>query len=501
MTFTFQESGRMPDRSVSDRDVRVATGACSGCAKLDRRGFLNTASVLSLGALLAACGDGVISEPDALLGVLRDPIRIDPRLYAELQQVGGRVVITPDGLAPLVVENAGAGKFRAFSMVCPHKGSVVNLSADGFACPNHGAKFTRAGVWAGGQATVDLSPIAVSVEPDGALLVGGIVLPPSPPLLALSVNTISFSATVGGAIPAAQTIAITNAGGGTLTGMTFSLTYADNQPSGWLAATLSSLAAPATLTLAVARGSLGAGSYSATIRVSAPGTGNASQTIAVTLVVIDTTTPPAIQLSSSALTFSTPVGASPAAQTIQIINSGSGTIGAIAVSIAYGAGATGWLSTSALSGTSTPSTLTVRPVTTALAVGTYTATVAVSGAGVTTRTLTVTLTVAVDGLAVTIADWPALANVGGVAGSVGSLNFNPIAVVRTGANSFAAFSLICPHAGFYVQVINGSSFRCPNHGSLFNANGTLAANSPIQTGSLQSMRVTYTPGDPVLYVS
>jgi hypothetical protein len=80
VTFTFQESRRMPDRSVSDRDVPVAGGACSGCAKLDRRGFLNTASVLSLGALLAACGDGVISGPETLLGVLRDPIRIDPRL-------------------------------------------------------------------------------------------------------------------------------------------------------------------------------------------------------------------------------------------------------------------------------------------------------------------------------------------------------------------------------------------------------------------------------------
>ncbi len=496
----------MPDRSAPDflaPDARAtdAPDACAGCARLDRRGFLNTASVLSLGALLAACGDGVISGPETFLDIVRDPVRVDPRLYPELQQVGGRVVITPAGRAPMVVENAGAGRFRAFSMVCPHKGTVVQVSSDGFTCPNHGAQFGRDGVWRGGQATVDLSPIAVSIEPDGALLVGGIVLPPSPPLLTLSQSTISFASTVGGATPPSQTIAITNAGGGTLTGMTFTLAYADNQPTGWLAATLSSLAAPATLTLSVARGSLGAGSYSATIRVSAPGTGNAAQTIAVTLVVIDGSTPPAIQLSSSTMTFATVQGTSPAAQTVQVINSGSGTIGALAVSIAYGAGGSGWLSTSVLSSPATPSTLTVRPLSTGLSAGTYTATLTVTGAGVTARTLSVTLTVAIDGLAVTIADWPALANVGGVAGSVGSLNFNPIAVVRTGANSFAAFSLICPHAGFYVQVINGQSFRCPNHGSTFNANGTLAANSPIQTGSLQSMRVTYTPGDPVLYVS
>ncbi len=492
----------MSDHTVAEvSSTNHAPSSCAGCARLDRRAFLNTASVLSLGAFLAACGDGVISAPEAVLNVLREPMRIDPRLYPELQQVGGRVVITPDGLAPLVLENAGAGQYRAFSLVCPHRGTVVQLDPNGFRCPNHGARFTRSGVWQGGQETVDLSPIAVTVESDGVLLVGGIVLPPAPPLLQLSRNTVSFSAVLGGAAPEAQSIAITNGGGGTLTGMTFTLTYAANQPTGWLAANLSSLAAPASLSLSASRGSLGAGSYSATIGVSAPGTSNTAQLIGVTLVVIDSTTPPAIQLSNSALLFSTTIGVAPSAQTVQVINSGSGTIGALAVSIAYGAGATGWLSTSSLGGDSTPSTLAVRPVVAGLAAGTYTATVSVSGAGVAAKTLAVTLTVAVDGLAVTIADWPALANVGGVAGSVGTLNFSPIAVVRTGANSFAAFSLICPHAGFYVQVINNSSFRCPNHGSTFNANGTLAANSPIQTGSLQSMRVTYTPGDTVLYVS
>ncbi|MCC6245997.1 MAG: Rieske 2Fe-2S domain-containing protein [Gemmatimonadaceae bacterium] len=474
---------------------------CTGCAGLDRRAFLNTASVISLGALMAACGDGVLSGPESFLDIVRDPIRIDPRLYPELQTVGGRVTITPAGRAPMVVEHTGAQQFRAYSLICPHKGTVVDLTTTGFTCPNHGATFARDGAWTGGQSTVALSPIAVTIEPDGALLVGGIVLPPSPPVLALSASNVSFSATIGGAAPPSQVINVTNSGGGTLTGIAFTLSYAANQPTGWLGVTLSSLAAPATLTLSVTRGALSAGTYSANIQVSGANASGGSRTVTVTLVVIDTTTPPAIQLSTTALTFSASVGSSPAPQTVQIINSGSGTVGALAVSVVYGAGATGWLSTSSLSGTSTPSALTVRPLSASLAAGTYTATVSVSGAGVTTRQLAVTLVVAIDGLAVTIADWPALANVGGVAGSVGSLNFNPIAVVRAGANSFAAFSLICPHAQFYVQVVGGQSFRCPNHGALFNANGSLANNSPIQTGSLTPMRVSYTPGAPILYVS
>ncbi len=482
-------------------ETHVARPVCGGCAHLDRRGFLNTASVLSLGALMAACGDGVLSGPEAFLDIVLDPIRIDPRLYPALQTVGGRVTITPAGRAPMVVENAGAQRFRAFSLICPHKGTVVDVAADGFVCPNHGARFARDGVWTGGQSTVGLSPIAVSVEADGALLVGGIVLPPSPPVLALSTNSASFAFSIGGAAVAPQTVTITNAGGGTLNGLSLALTYAANQPTGWLAASLSSLAAPASLALSVIRGSLPAGTYSAIIAVSGTGAANQAQSIAVTFVVLDPTAPPAIQLSSTTMSFTSTVGASAAAKTVQVINSGSGTIGALSIAIAYGVGATGWLSTSSIGTSSTPSILTVRPLTGALAAGVYTATVTVSGAGVASRTLAVTLTVAVDGLAVTIADWPALANVGGVAGSVGSLNFNPVAVVRTGASTFAAFSLICPHNQFYVQVINGQSFRCPNHGALFNANGGLAANSPIQTSSLSPMRVSYTPGSPVLYVS
>ncbi|MBL0171477.1 MAG: Rieske 2Fe-2S domain-containing protein [Gemmatimonadaceae bacterium] len=479
----------------------AAQHACAQCARLDRRGFLGTASMVSIGALLAACGDGVFDGPESRLELVRDPIRIDPRLYPDLQTVGGRAVITAPGRAPMVVETTAVRQYRAFSLVCPHNGTVVGVVEDGYTCPNHGARFSRNGVWTGGQSTVDLTPIVVTVDSDGSLNVGGVVAPPGPPVLAVSQSTIAFASTVGGAVPAAQTVTISNAGGGALTGVTLALNYGSNQSSGWLAASLSTLATPSVLTLTVARGTLGAGTYTATIRVSAPGASNDAQTIAVTLVVIDTSTPPAVQLSASALSFSSDIGLSPAAKAVQVINSGSGTVGGLSIGITYGAGASGWLSTSSLSGTSTPSTLTVRPLTAALAVGTYSASITVSGAGVASRTLTVTLTVAVSGLAVTIAAWPALANVGGVAGSVGTLNFTAVAVVRSGANSFAAFSLTCPHAGTTVQVQNGQSFRCPNHGALWNANGVLLPNSPQRTSGLNPLHVTYTPGDPVLYVS
>uniref|UniRef100_UPI003341FC2D Rieske (2Fe-2S) protein n=1 Tax=Gemmatimonas sp. TaxID=1962908 RepID=UPI003341FC2D len=159
-----------------------------------------------------------------------------------------------------------------------------------------------------------------------------------------------------------------------------------------------------------------------------------------------------------------------------------------------------WLAATLLQ-TTAPATLTVRPTSTTLAPGTYTATISVSATGIPPRTITVTLTVTPGGLLVNIAAWPALANVGGISGSVGNVNGGPVAVVRTSDTSFSAFSMVCPHAGTTINVINGTSFRCPNHGALFNASGTLLPNSPQRTENLTRLTVIYTPGSSTLTVT
>ena len=69
---------------------------------------------------------------------------------------------------------------------------------------------------------------------------------------------------------------------------------------------------------------------------------------------------------------------------------------------------------------------------------------------------------------VTLASYPALGTVGGIAVISGTAT--PIAVVRASATQYRAFSLVCPHAGSTV-AISGTGFRCPNHGATFNASG------------------------------
>ncbi len=439
----------------------------------------------------------MFSGPETIPAFPTATFSFDPRPVSTLQQVGGRSVVQNGTTAPVLVERIGASRYRALSLVCPHRGTIVEVSGDGFLCPNHGARFGADGTWLSGQATVDLAPVGVRLNADGTLTIGGA---PPPPSLSLSGASAVFTTTVTGSNPAAQTIQISNGGGGSLGGLQVGLAYGANQRSGWLSVQLDQAAAPALLTIAAVKGTLPAGVYNATITVNAPGANNGAQTIAVSFIIQDPASLPAMQLSTSTVAFSAPLGSTASGQLVQISNSGGGSLVGLTAQVVYGAGATGWL-TVTLNQTTAPATLTLRPTGGQLAPGTYTATVSVGATGVPARTIAVTFAVTPGGLLVNIAAWPALANVGGISGSVGNVNGGPVAVVRTSDTSFSAFSMVCPHAGTTINVINGTSFRCPNHGALFSANGTLQANSPQRTENLTRLTVIYTPGASTLTVT
>jgi Rieske Fe-S protein len=452
--------------------------------------------VLSLGALATACGDGVISEPATRAAFPSTPFTINPDQVAGLQQVGGRVVVSSGVESPVLVERLATRQYRALSLICPHKGTIVDVQASGFLCPNHGARFASDGTWQGGQSTADLAPLNVQLNSNGSITVGGT---PTPPTLALAANSVLFATTLAAGAIAPQTVGIANAGGSILSGLTIALVYGANQRSGWLGVSLDQSSAPSTLTLSATRGTLPAGTYNATVTVSAPGITNAAQQLGVTLVVQDPSSAASLQLSALSLAFDATQGSIPAAQSVQITNGGGGAVSGLTTTVTYGAGATNWL-TATLAQTTTPTSLTLRPVITNLGLGTYTATVVIAATGVTARTMTVTLTVSAAGLVVNLASWPALANVGGVAGSVGNVNGGPVAVARTSQISFLAFSMRCPHAGTTINVVNGTSFRCPNHGAQFDNQGVWQS-SPQRAENLQRLTVTYTPGATTLTVS
>jgi hypothetical protein len=91
-----------------------------------------------------------------------------------------------------------------------------------------------------------------------------------PPAIAVDPDAVAFGAVAGTREPASQDVAVTNAGGGDLVGMTVAVVYTSG-PGGWLSASLSGPDAPATLTLEALAQELAEGVYEALVRVSAPG--------------------------------------------------------------------------------------------------------------------------------------------------------------------------------------------------------------------------------------
>lgn len=90
---------------------------------------------------------------------------------------------------------------------------------------------------------------------------------------------------------------------------------------------------------------------------------------------------------------------------------------------------------------------------------------------------------------VTLAEYPALAQAGGIARISGVSP--PLALVNEGGDDYAAFSLVCPHQGSTVGV-TGSSFVCPSHGARFDAHGQWTGGQ--RTSNLREYPTSYDAG-------
>ena len=132
--------------------ARVPTSAPS--SGIGRRTFLAQSAVLAAIAALNACGaadGGGFTAPD--LSGSNSTIKVSDQ--PALSNVGGVALVTLVG-SPFAIVRTGATTFLALSRVCPHQGSIVNRTSNGFLCPNHGAQFSSTGQWVGGQRTSSL---------------------------------------------------------------------------------------------------------------------------------------------------------------------------------------------------------------------------------------------------------------------------------------------------------------------------------------------------------
>jgi hypothetical protein len=201
-------------------------------------------------------------------------------------------------------------------------------------------------------------------------------------VLALSASEVSFRGIRGDPSPPPHTVRVSNAGGGSLGGVTLgTITY--EGASGWLSASLADTA----LVLSAETGPVPAGTHLATVPVNSGAGGSASVEVVFTVVS------PVLTASASSASLSAVVGGAPgASREILLSNTGPGTfssLGALSVGSVTYLGGSGWLGVS-LSGATLTLSLTSVPA----SAGVYSANVPMTSAHGGSLSVKVELTVA-----------------------------------------------------------------------------------------------------------
>jgi predicted phage tail protein len=290
-----------------------------------------------------------------------------------------------------------------------------------------------------------------------------------PPAIGLSPTSLSFTAQQGSGNPAAQTVTVSNTGGGTLT-------WAANDTAAWLALSPASGSGNGALTLTATTGSLTAGSYSGSVTVSA--TGANPVTIPVAFTVTPAPVPPAIGLSPTSLSFTAQQGSgNPAAQTVTVSNTGGGSLN---WSVSHDAT---WLSHTPNTGTG-PGTVTIGVNTGTLTAGTYSGQVTLWPTGGSSVTVPVSFTVTAPPPQPTISFSPSSL---GFSGTVGSSNpaSKTIVVTNSGTGTLtwtatdnASWLTVSQSGSSLVAAVNTAGLAAGNYSGVITITATGATNTP-----------------------
>lgn len=281
------------------------------------------------------------------------------------------------------------------------------------------------------------------------------------PRIGISPGSLAFTTGVG-TNPPNQPVTVSNTGGGTL-GWSASSSVTTPPAGSWLSlsgttnGSLASGASAPPFNAVVDVTGLAAGTYSGTISVAAAGSSNTPQTITVTLNV---TSSPAIGVSPTSLTFTTPVGTNPGSQPVTVSNTGGTPLDwSAAPIITTPAGGT-WLSLSGTtSGTGLAAGTSAAPFNvvvdvTGLAGGTYSGTVEITGGAGTSNSpqdIPVTLQVLSDP---TIGLSPTSLVFTVTLGTGNPIN-QPVTVTNTGDQTLtwsAAVAVTTPTAGTWLGL-------------------------------------------------
>jgi uncharacterized protein (TIGR03437 family) len=316
-----------------------------------------------------------------------------PFTFGVSGQTGPAVTIDPSGLS-FNLTQSGAAVTQSVT-IANHGTKALQFSAT--ATTNSGGNWLTPAAATGSVASFASSAIAITADPSqltpgtysGAITIsvaGGQTLEVSvlavvttdQPDIQLSQTGLRFQAVSGGTATSPQTIAVLNAGAGTLD---FTATTSAISGGSWLSVSPSSGASSSSdlnaVTVTVNPAGLQAGDYYGKVQFSAAGAVNSPQIASVVLNVLPPDASPGAFVQPSGLIFvGSAGGMDPAAQTLSITNPSPNPLAYLVTSFTNGSSGSSWLAATPLSGSvsaSEPASVSVQPNLQGLAPGVYTA--------------------------------------------------------------------------------------------------------------------------------
>jgi hypothetical protein len=200
------------------------------------------------------------------------------------------------------------------------------------------------------------------------------------PTLAITPAAFTLAGRSGNPEPVLATRAVSNAGAGTLSGLTVEVRSHDGgTPPPWLHASLDGGSAPTSLRVQAEVAELPPGRHEARLHLVSSVARNSPLVVPVSLDLVPP--PPVIALSPGSVAFASAAGSwEPASQDVAVTNGGGGVLGGLAVGVTYLEGAPGWL-TAGLARSTGPTTLALEATARNLLAGTYRARVRVTAPG------------------------------------------------------------------------------------------------------------------------
>ena len=118
--------------------------------------LLSVSGLLSLSGLWRYLSYQPNPEPPSIFD-LGLPDTIPPDSRAVIPEASAVVIRSED-------------EIKAFSLICPHLGCIVEATQDGFACPCHGSRFGKDGELIQGPAAKPLRQVDIHLDEQGHLI-------------------------------------------------------------------------------------------------------------------------------------------------------------------------------------------------------------------------------------------------------------------------------------------------------------------------------------------